>query len=304
MSKQLESVENIKSLLDNFLENTMSTVAAEKQRYAKEEKKLVTNIEEVLQAATAVTSHLKSKVDLLNVDIEEMSNKQQEVAKEIAEKEMRGDQDGIEKLEKELTNVTAKKMALEIRRDTLAKQETNLGAEEKQKIVAAIHNFGAIKFNSTLVHDRVKTLESLIKQLTTYKEQLSRESDVDLQNFNSKAALQLVSKPLINAIFTEEALKYTNETRQMNAHDYLGVQFVAMWLDDEENNTFTEFCRKYHKIVTDPLGEKVYYVHTNISHNSNRYRPGNILTIYDLKDFTPEGIERLVECGALSSEKY
>ncbi len=38
MSKQIESVENIKSLLDKFLENTMSTVAAEKQRYAKEEK--------------------------------------------------------------------------------------------------------------------------------------------------------------------------------------------------------------------------------------------------------------------------
>jgi len=120
-----------------------------------------------------------------------------------------------------------KKMALEIRRDTLAKQETNLGAEEKQKIVAAIHNFGAIKFNSTLVHDRVETLESLIKQLTTYKEQLSWESDVDLQNFNSKVALQLVSKRLINDIFTEEARKYINETRQMNAHDYSGVQFVA-----------------------------------------------------------------------------
>jgi len=304
MSKQLESVENIKSLLDKFLENTMSTVAAEKQRYAKEEKTLVANIEEVLQAAAAVTSHLKSKVDLLNVDIEEIAHKQQEVAKEIAEKEMREDQAGIEKLEEELTNVTAKKMALEIRRDTLAKQETNLGPEEKQKIVAAIHNFGAIKFNSTLVHDRVKTLESLIKQLTTYKEQLARESGVGIQKINSKAALQLVSKPLIKAIFTEEARKYINETKQLNAHDYSGVQFVAMWLDDEENNTFTEFCRKYHKIVTDPLGEKVYYVHTNISHNSNRYRPGNILTIYDLKDFTSEGIERLVESGALSSEKY
>lgn len=304
MSKQIESVENIKSLLDKFLENTMSTVAAEKQRYVKEEKKLVTNIEEVLQAATAVTSHLKSKVDLLNVDIEEMSNKQQEVAKEIAEKEMREDQDSIEKLEEELTNVTAKKMALEIRRDTLAKQETNLGAEEKQKIVAAIHNFGAIKFNSTLVHDRVKTLESLIKQLTTYKEQLSRERDVDLQNFNSKVALQLVSKSLINDIFTEEARKHITETKQLNAHDYSGVQFVAMWLEDEENNTFTEFCRKYHKIVSDPLGEKVYYVNVDIKHNSNRYRPGNILTIYDLKDFTSNDIERLVESGALSSEKY
>lgn len=303
MSKQIESVENIKSLLNNFLENTLSTVAAEKQRYAKEEKKLVANIEEVLQAATSVTSHLKSKVDLLNANIEEIAHKQQEVAKEIAEKEMQGDQNGIEKLEEELTNVTAKKMALEIRRDTLAKQETNMGAEEKQKIVAAIHNFGAIKFNSTIVHDRVKTLENLIKQLTTYKEQLSRESDVDLQNFNSKAALQLVSKSLIKAIFTEEARKYIDETRQFNVHDYSGVQFVAMWLDDEENNTFTEFCRKYHKIVTDPLGKKVYYVNTNIKRNSYQYTPGNILTIYDLKDFTSEEIERLVECGAISSEK-
>jgi len=84
------------------------------------------------------------------VDIEEIAHKQQEVAKEIAEKEMRGDQNGIEKLEEELTNITAKKMALEIRRDTLAKQETNLGTEEERKIVVAIHNFGAIKFNSTV----------------------------------------------------------------------------------------------------------------------------------------------------------
>lgn len=134
MSKQIESVENMKILLNNFLENTLSTVAAEKQRYAKEEKKLVANIEEVLHAATAVTSLLKSKVGLLNADIEDMANKQQEVAKEIAEKEMQGDQDGIEKLEEELTSVTAKKMTLEIRRDTLGKQETNMGAEEKQKL--------------------------------------------------------------------------------------------------------------------------------------------------------------------------
>jgi len=41
MSKQLESVENIKNMLNNFLENTMSTVAVEKQRYVKEEKSLL-----------------------------------------------------------------------------------------------------------------------------------------------------------------------------------------------------------------------------------------------------------------------
>ncbi|MEY2371539.1 hypothetical protein [Lysinibacillus capsici] len=72
----------------------------------------------------------------------------------------------------------------------------------------------------------------MINQLTTYKEQLARENDVGKQKINSKVALQLVSKSLIKSIFTEEARKYINETREMNAHDYSGVQFVSMWLED------------------------------------------------------------------------
>jgi len=45
-------------------------------------------------------------------------------------------------------------------------------------------------------------------------------------------------------------------------------------------------------------------VNKDIRNNGYQYKPENILTIYDLKDITSEGIERLVENGAISSEKY
>ncbi|MFU8649275.1 hypothetical protein ACNA06_18385 [Lysinibacillus sp. RSDA_15] len=107
---------------------------------------------------------------------------------------------------------------------------------------------------------------------------------------------------LVNAIVTYEARQYIKETKQRNLHNYSETRFVAMWLNDEQSGTFTEFCQKYHHTLSNPSNELIYNVNRDLRHNGDQYKIGNVLTTYDLKRFKPEDIESLVESVAINLE--
>lgn len=305
MSKKTEAIEVVKSTLNNFFDETMNTITAEKQRYRNAENNVIDEIKDLLKNATSATLHLRNKVDDIKGNIEELSEQQQKLAQDLAVKEIKGDHKRAAELEEELTNVTAKKMAVQMKLDVLTKQETDISVDEKQKLITLVNSFNNIVFDSSPVQNGLNMLDILIQQLTSYKEQVSREKYMSTQQPELETILNRVNTDtqLVDAIVTYEARQYIKETKQHKLHNYPETRFIAMWLNDEQSGTFTEFCRKYHHIVSNPSNELIYYVNRDLRHNGDQYKIGNVLTTYDLKRFKPEDIESLVESGAISSER-
>ncbi|MGE7673787.1 hypothetical protein ACQKMV_09450 [Lysinibacillus sp. NPDC094403] len=305
MSKKTEAIEVVKSTLNNFFDGTMNTITAEKQRYRNAENKVINEIKDLLKNATAATFHLRNKVDDIKENIEVLSEQQQSLAQDLAIQEIEGDHKRAADLEEELTNVTAKKMAIQMKLDVLAKQETDISVDEKQKLLTLVNSFNNIVFDSTSIQNGLDMLDSLIQQLTSYKEKVSHEMYMNTQQPDLESILKRVNTDtqLVNAIVTYEARQYIREAKQRNLNNHSETRFVAMWLNDEQSGTFTEFCRKYHNIVSNLSNELIYYVNRDLRHNGDQYKKDNVLTAYELKWFKSEEVERLVKMGVLSLQE-
>ncbi|MFJ7920716.1 hypothetical protein ACIQ6U_13235 [Lysinibacillus fusiformis] len=102
--------------------------------------------------------------------------------------------------------------------------------DEKQRLLTLVNSFNNIVFDSTPVQKGLDMLDSLIQQLTSYKEQVSREKYMTTQQTELETILKRVNADtqLVNAIVTNEARQYIKETKQRNLHNYSETRFVAM----------------------------------------------------------------------------